>query len=58
MGSVVTSVEHVPLEVVSRLMGHHSPDFTAKRYLSMRVGWLEVWLEVARAASRNLDLLE
>ncbi len=50
----VTMLEHVPLEVVSRLMGHHSPDFTAKRYLSMRVGWLEV----ARAASRNLDLLE
>lgn len=47
----VTMLEHVPLEIVSRLMGHHSPDFTAKRYLSLRVGWLDK----ARDASRDLD---
>lgn len=47
----VTMLERLPLEVVSRLMGHHSPDFTAKRYLSLRVGWLDQ----ARAASRALD---
>lgn len=48
----VTMLEHLPLEVVSRLMGHHSPDFTAKRYLSLRMGWLER----ARDVSRSLDL--
>ena len=37
----VTMLERLPLEVVSRLMGHHSRDFTAKRYLSLRVGWLD-----------------
>lgn len=50
----VTMLEHLPLEVVSRLMGHHSPDFTAKRYLSLRVGWLEQ----ARAVSRVVDPFE
>lgn len=44
----VTMLERLPLEIVSKLMGHHSPDFTAKRYLSLRVGWLDR----ARAASR------
>jgi len=29
------------LEEVSKLMGHHSPEFTARRYLSLRSGWLE-----------------
>lgn len=47
----VTMLEHLPLEVVSRLMGHHSPDFTAKRYLSLRMGWLDQ----ARAAARTFD---
>ncbi len=37
----VMMLQRLPLEVVSKLMGHHSPDFTAKRYLSPRVGWLE-----------------
>lgn len=47
----VTMLEVLPLEVVSRLMGHHSPDFTARRYLSLRVGWLDM----AREASRGLS---
>lgn len=42
-------LERLPLEIVSKVMGHHSPDFTDKRYLSLRVGWLD------RAASRNMD---
>ena len=46
----VTMLEVLPLEIVSKLMGHHSPHFTAQRYLSLRVGWLEQ----ARAASREL----
>jgi integrase len=37
----VTMLERVPLEVVSKLMGHHSPEFTARRYLSIRTGWLD-----------------
>lgn len=45
----VTMLEHLPLEVVSKLMGHHSPDFTAKRYLSVRVGWLDQARSAARA---------
>lgn len=45
----VTMLERLPLEVVSRLMGHHSPDFTAKRYLSLRTGWLDDARSVARA---------
>lgn len=48
----VTMLERLPLEVVSRLMGHHSPDFTAKRYLSLRTGWLD---EV-RAVSRTWEV--
>lgn len=44
----VTMLEHLPLEVVSTLMGHHSPDFTAKRYLSLRMGWLDQARDVAR----------
>jgi integrase len=47
----VTMLEQLPLEIVSRLMGHHSPDFTAKRYLSLRMGWLDQ----ARTAARNFD---
>jgi integrase len=47
----VTMLERLPLEIVSRLMGHHSPDFTARCYLSLRVGWLDQ----ARAASRTFD---
>lgn len=47
----VTMLERLPLEIVSRLMGHHSPDFTAKRYLSMRMGWLEQ----ARSVARSMD---
>lgn len=50
----VTMLEHLPLEIVSSLMGHHSPDFTAKRYLSLRVGWLDL----ARRASRALTVLQ
>jgi integrase len=37
----VTMLERLPLEVVSKLMGHHSPEFTARRYLTVRAGWLE-----------------
>ncbi len=37
----VTMLERMPLEVVSKLMGHHSPEFTARRYLTVRSGWLE-----------------
>lgn len=47
----VTMLERLPLEVVSRLMGHHSPDFTAKRYLSLRTGWLEQVRAVSREAT-------
>lgn len=43
-------LELLPLEVVAQLMGHHSPHFTAQRYLSLRVGWLDQ----AREASRRL----
>ena len=43
-------LEVLPLEIVSKLMGHHSPHFTAQRYLSLRVGWLDQ----ARDASRGL----
>lgn len=46
-------LEVLPLEVVSQLMGHHSPHFTAKRYLSLRVGWLDQ----ARQASRLLNVV-
>jgi integrase len=46
-----TMLRTLPLEVVSKLMGHHSPDFTAKRYLSPQVDWFDG----ARAASRALD---
>lgn len=28
------------LEETSKLLGHHSPEFTARRYLSLRTGWL------------------
>ena len=45
----VTMLERLPLEIVSRLMGHHSPDFTAKRYLSLRMGWLDQARSVARS---------
>jgi site-specific recombinase XerC len=49
----VSQLERLPLEVVSRLMGHHSADFTAKRYLSSpRVGWQDQ----ARTAARTMDL--
>jgi integrase len=48
----VTMLERLPLEVVSKLMGHHSPEFTAKRYLSLRVGWLDH----ARDTLRNMSL--
>lgn len=47
----VTMLERMPLEIVSRLMGHHSPDFTAKRYLSLRTGWLDQ----ARSVARDFD---
>lgn len=50
----VTMLERLPLEIVSNLMGHHSPDFTAKRYLSLRVGWLDQ----ARQASEGIDLMD
>lgn len=40
------------LEEVSKLMGHHSPEFTARRYLSLRSGWLER-AKAAAAAFRN-----
>lgn len=46
----VTMPDLLPLEVVSQLMGHHSPHFTAQRYLSLRVGWLDQ----ARTASQSL----
>jgi integrase len=29
------------LEETSKLLGHHSPEFTARRYLSLRSGWLD-----------------
>lgn len=32
----VTMLDLLPLEVVSQLMGHHSPHFTAQRYLPLR----------------------
>lgn len=48
----VTMLEALPLEVVSRLMGHHSPNFTAQRYLSLRTGWLDQ----ARRAARDLSM--
>jgi integrase len=44
----VTMLERLPLEVVSKPMGHHSPEFTAKRYLSLRVGWLDKAHETLR----------
>lgn len=47
----VTMLERLPLEIVSGLVGHHSPEFTARRYLSLRVGWLDQ----ARSASRDFD---
>lgn len=47
----VTMLEQLPLEIVSHLMGHHSPDFTAKRYLSLRMGWLDQ----ARSVARSFD---
>ena len=47
----VTMLERLPLEIVSRLMGHHSPDFTAKRYLSLRMGWLDQ----ARAVAQSFE---
>lgn len=40
------------LEETSRLLGHHSPEFTAKRYLRVREGWRE---RASRAAA-DLEL--
>lgn len=37
------------LEETSRLLGHHSPDFTAKRYLNTRAGFRDRALKGARA---------
>lgn len=51
----VTMLERLPLEIVSRLMGHHSPDFTAKRYLSLRTGWLDEARSVARTFDPTTD---
>lgn len=48
----LTQLEALPLEVVSKLMGHHSAQFTATRYLSApRTGWIEL----ARASARAAD---
>jgi integrase len=47
----VRMLERVPLEIVSKLMGHHSPEFTARRYLSIRSGWLDR----AQDALDNID---